>query len=160
MSVRASVSRVMTAEVATVRETDPLSHARTLMFERRVHHAPVVDEAGRLVGVLSSNDLLRAGPHDHFARPRDVEDAFGGRTVREVMTTDVVSVRPTDTIERAADLLAMGSFHALPVATEEGRVLGIVTTGDLLRYLAREIWEPRSPLARPSGVMVGNGGPP
>jgi CBS-domain-containing membrane protein len=158
MTLRASVSRVMTADVATVREADALSDARALMFERRIHHVPVVDDGGVLVGILSTNDLLRAGPHDHFARPRDVEDALATRTVGEIMTADVVSVRPTDTIERAASLLELGTFHALPVATEEGKVLGIVTTGDLLRYLARQAWEPDSPHARPSGVMIGNDG--
>jgi acetoin utilization protein AcuB len=148
----------MTADVATVRETDAISDARAAMFEHRIHHLPVVDEHGALVGILSTNDLLRAGPPDHFARPRDVEEAFGDRTVAEIMTTDVVSIRPTDTIERAAKLLEIGSFHALPVATEEGKVLGIVTTGDLLRYLARQAWSPDPPFTRAPGVMIGNHG--
>jgi CBS domain-containing protein len=148
----------MTADVATVREGDSISDARALMFERRIHHVPVVDEAEVLVGILSTNDLLRAGPPDHFARPQDVEEAFGSRTVGEIMTSDVVSVRPTDTIERAASLLELGTFHALPVATEEGKVLGIVSTGDMLRYLTQQAWGPDAPLSREPGVMIGNGG--
>jgi CBS domain-containing protein len=148
----------MTADVATVRETDAVSEARALMFERRIHHLPVVDEAGALVGVLSTNDLLRAGPHDHFAKPSDVEAALEGKTIGEIMTVDVVSIRPTDTIERAARLLEMGCFHCLPVANDSGKVLGIVTTGDLIRYLAAKAWEPSSPFDRAPGVMVGNGG--
>ena len=148
----------MTAGVATVRETDTIANARKLMFERRIHHLPVVDERDVLVGILSTNDLLRVGPHDHFARPRDVEEAMAGKAVAEVMTTDVVSVRPTDTIERAASLLELGTFHALPVATEAGKVLGIVTTGDLIRYLVRKAWEPSPPFARVPGAMIGNGG--
>lgn len=154
MSLRTPISVVMTSPPVTVRDTDSVADARALMFEHRFHHMPVVDATGTLVGILSSNDLLRVGPPDFFARPRDVDDALRTKRVGEAMTTEVVSVRPVDSLERAAHLLELGSFHCLPVATEDGHVIGIVTSGDVIRYLARKVWEPSSPYTRPPGMMV------
>jgi len=93
-------------------------------MEHSIHHLPVV-EGGSLVGILTTYDLWK-----NEIAPKD----YGKTRVDEVMTTGVVRISPIDKIGTAAELFLDNRFHALPVVAEENRLLGIVTSFDILHY--------------------------
>lgn len=126
------VSHIMTKNPYAAHIGQKPSEVRDAMTKGGFHHVPVVN-AGALVGMLTSTDLLRAtyevGTDDRM------NDAVldHTRSIEDLMEGDVQTLAPKDSIRSAFEILAEGRFHALPVV-EEGSLVGIVTTTDLLRY--------------------------
>lgn len=139
---------VMTTEVITVDPEWTVPAIAQLLRERGISGVPVVDGDGRLIGIVSDADLI-----GHVAvvgkRPRSWWlDLFSddsatareyvrthGRTARDVMTADVISVERTASLADVADTMRKHRVKRLPVV-DGGRLLGIVTRGDLLRGVA------------------------
>jgi CBS domain-containing protein len=115
------VTELMTNAVLTIRTDAPLEQAATEMRLGHVRHLPVVDLEGRVVGVLSSFDVMRAL-------------AQGNRLaqVRDVMSKQVVTVRDDSTASEAARQMRELKIGSLPVVDADGRLLGIVTETDFL----------------------------
>lgn len=115
------VTELMTNAVLTIRTDAPLEQAATEMRLGHVRHLPVVDLEGRVVGVLSSFDVMRAL-------------AQGNRhaQVRDVMSKQVVTVRDDSTASEAARQMRELKIGSLPVVDADGRLLGIVTETDFL----------------------------
>ena len=94
---------------------------------------------GEIIGMLSFTDLLRISFVD--AVDDDAEDVnaevYNLFTMRQVMTKNVVTITADTTIKQAATMFLESEFHALPVV-ENGKITGIVTTTDLLRYFISE----------------------
>ncbi len=118
------VKSVMNEAITVHPETDVRSAAR-LMIEKGLNHLPVVDERGVLVGIITSWDVAKA--------------VASGKTgkVGEIMTKRVITTHPNDAVEVAARKMEAHDISALPVVDENGRVLGIVTSEDLSKLLAR-----------------------
>jgi CBS domain-containing protein len=139
---------VMSVDVITVGPDDPASVARATMRRHRIRHLVVVD-GERLVGIVSERDL---GGTRGAASRRD-------RPVRDLMAADPVSASPATTLRQAANLMRGRTVGCLLVV-EGGRVVGIVTTTDLLDQLGRGATRPtvrteRPPLRRPPGSGIG-----
>jgi acetoin utilization protein AcuB len=129
MSVRDRMSR----RVTTVRPEARLSEAVLLMRTRKIRHLPVVDRAGRLVGMVTARDLRQAlfAP----AVQSETEDVLGlleTLAVGDVMTRSVLSVRAATSIRDAARLMHERKLGALPVVERE-RLIGLLTETDVLR---------------------------
>lgn len=128
-----TVDGIMTCEVVTVAPDTTLSDVRAQLHAGGFRHLLVVDE-GALVGVISDRDMLRAlSPFldTYSEKHRDVRTL--GRPAREIMRGDPISVAPGTDVEEAATLVLDHSISSLPVV-EDGEILGIVTTKDLLRH--------------------------
>jgi acetoin utilization protein AcuB len=117
------VGEVMTPRVETVSAGESAEVAQRNMRQKRIRHL-VVTSGRDVVGVVSDRDLKEAGSF------RQVE------TVGELMTSPVVTARPETTLRQAANLLRGRTIGCLPVL-DEGRLLGIVTTTDLLELIGR-----------------------
>jgi CBS domain-containing protein len=147
------VKDLVVRDVIAVHPDDPLSEALALMFENRVSAVPVVDQRERCKGILSTTDLvglfrkLTEGPvepdeMDRFAA--DLADAtqrsarLGQRQVAEVMTGDVVTVGMEDTLLTAAREMLRNRVHRLVVVDPFQRVIGILSTMDLLEAFSNE----------------------
>jgi CBS domain-containing protein len=140
------VEQIMTRKVITVTSATPLHEAARLMVEHAISGLPVVDGSGRLVGVLSEGDLImrqrrrerlpwwRLFFEDGERLARDYQKAVG-TTVGEVMTSAVISVSPDLPVESAATILDQHRVRRLPVVLE-GRLVGVVSRGDLIKALA------------------------
>lgn len=125
------ISDVMASEVTTVSPDSSLSDAADLMRARRVRYLPVINR-GRLVGLLSDLDLDAAWPSAATTLDvREIPYQLARVRVDSVMTRDVATVRPEAPILEAARLMRDWRIRALPVV-RLGRVVGIVTEGDLL----------------------------
>jgi acetoin utilization protein AcuB len=142
-----AVRDVMTRRPVTIDPDAPLATAAATMQERQLRHLPVVDDAGRLVGIVSDRDLQGAvvapALAEHLSasgrrRLRGLDGTLGELRVRDVMTCGVVTVPPAAPLAQAAALMFEGRFGCLPVV-EAGTLIGIVTERDVLRTLAETL---------------------
>ncbi len=119
-----TVATIMVREVITVSPDDSLQKVKELLINNRIHHVPVVEKDGKLVGIVTTYDLFKLGV-DH----RD----YPNTRVANVMTKILATVESTDKVGTAAEVFMEHLFHALPVV-EEGKLIGIVTSFDVPRY--------------------------
>ena len=119
------VQEVMTEGVQTVPQTMPARDAWNLMKTRSIHHL-VVTEGAEIVGLISDRDI--GGRSGALTR--------NGRTVADLMTNNVVMIDQDATVRKAANVMRGRTIGCLPV-TNKGRLIGIVTTADLLGLLGR-----------------------
>jgi CBS domain-containing protein len=122
-----TVGELMTRELVTLKETQNLAIADELLRLHRIRHLPVVRE-GKLVGLVTHRDLLRAAaqrPADPVQQPLWAAD---------IMNREVRTVRPDMALREAVKLMLDNKFGCLPVVGEDGKLLGIITEADLVRY--------------------------
>lgn len=130
----------MTSPVVTVGPDLSVKETARLLLRHSISAVPVVDEAGRLVGIVSELDLLLGDvPADPVAHVMPVEPdaAAPPRTVRDVMTRDVLALAEDADAADVARLMRESSLKSIPVLRGE-MVVGIVSRRDLLRSIARD----------------------
>jgi CBS domain-containing protein len=147
-----TVAEVMSHNPIVVRAETPLNEAVQIIAERRISGLPVVDDAGKLVGIISETDLMwqETGVTPpayimfldsviYLQNPatyeRDLHKALG-QTVREVMSKNPITISPDKTVKEAAQLMHDRNVHRLPVLDSAGQVIGILTRGDIIRAMA------------------------
>ncbi|MCO6487573.1 MAG: CBS domain-containing protein [Phaeodactylibacter sp.] len=131
-----TVADIMSRNVLFAHLGQSFTQLCRLFFEMDIHHLPVADDKGKLIGILSANDVLKAYGRKVPALKRADEAMLNENiTIYDLMTQDPVSVPPGTTLREAARLLAFHNIQSLPVVEGE-KVVGIVTSRDLIRYLA------------------------
>ncbi|UQU61875.1 CBS domain-containing protein [Couchioplanes caeruleus] len=138
------VDDVMTRDVVAVQTGTPYRAVVDLLISRRVSAVPVVTRFQRVVGIVSEADLMHkveaAGgrPRLVVSRRRRAEQAkAGARTAGDVMTSPVVTVLPSLSVAAAARRMHQAQVKRLPVEDDLGRLIGIVSRGDLLKVHLR-----------------------
>lgn len=126
---RMTLRDLMKRQVTTITPEDALHVAEGIMSLGELRHLPVVS-GGALVGILTHRDILQA-PVTFFGFATDPRAVLRALTVRDVMTTQVVSIEADATVSEAAQKLLKHKVGCLPVL-ERGALVGIVTTSDLL----------------------------
>jgi len=127
------VADVMQTQLQTIRCTDSLVDAIALLAESHVSGVPVVDDHGRLVGVLSNSDILETLAE--HTDPDEREAVFAETLVQEIMTPRPQTISPDALVKDAAQRMLYLEVHRLFVE-HEGRLAGVVSTTDLVRALA------------------------
>ncbi|ABY35679.1 MAG TPA: CBS domain-containing protein [Chloroflexus aurantiacus] len=150
---------VMTPNPTTIPATASLTQAALLMTEHDHKRLPVVDEAGRLVGMLSRSDLLQTVANT-FASSSEVLPGSiltTAKTVGEVMIRDVPTVTPETPLAETLDRILSTPRRRVVVVDQNRRVVGIISDGDILRRAAR----PVAPgLLQRFAVWIGGGARP
>jgi CBS domain-containing protein len=123
-----TVQEFMDTKVPTLSPSTPVLDAIDFLLKNRVTGAPVVDADGTLLGILTEKDCLRLVARS--PEPENVRDL-----VRDLMTTELVTIPPTMDIYYVAGLFLTKSFRRFPVVEEEGRLIGAVTRFDILRAI-------------------------
>jgi acetoin utilization protein AcuB len=124
----------MTEAVVVIDADRPVSEALECFMQYGFHHLPVVRQ-GRLVGMLSSADLMKLEffvPRNAADRARLLDDRF---RIEQIMRTPVTSRRAGVGVGEAAELIIDEGVHALPIVDDEDHVIGIVSTTDIIRSL-------------------------
>lgn len=132
----------MTKEVITIPSSTNILEAQKIMRESRVRRLPVVD-GGKLVGIVTYNDLLEASPSKATTLSRfELTYLLSKMTVAEIMTRHVVTVPPDVPIEEAALIMQKNQIGGLPVV-EEGKIVGIITESDIFGVFVETlgVWE-------------------
>jgi len=142
---------VMTTEVVTFTADEPITEAMTRLVDNGVDAGPVVDAEGKVVGMLSTGDLIVQESALHaptvinilgglFELPgskkrfeHELEQAVAV-DVEDAMTPDPITCGPDDTVEDIATLMHDNDISRVPVV-EDGRLVGIVARGDILRAI-------------------------
>lgn len=154
LSMTKTVADVMNRNPVTIQPEAPLQEAIKILAERRISGLPVVDQAGKLVGVISESDLMwqesGATPPAYImlldsviylenpARyERELHKALG-QTVGEVMTREVVTIAPEKPLRDAARLMHERSIRRLLVMDTEDQLVGILTRGDIVQLMASD----------------------
>ena len=131
-----SIGQVMHTQVNTVKPHDTLLRVDEIFKNKPIHHLPVVDDDGKVVGMISKTDYYLVQDTFTIFRLKDAErinkDIFRYLLVSEVMSQPVVTRSPEDTIASAVDIFRENRFHALPVVNAKKQLVGIVSVFDLL----------------------------
>jgi acetoin utilization protein AcuB len=125
----------MTTDPITITQDTSVMKASQIMRENNIRHLPVLDEDSKLVGIVSDRDLKEASPSK--ATTLDVHELYyllSELKVKDIMSRNVITVSPNDTIERAAVIMLERKVTGLPVV-DDGEVVGILAQGDVFRVL-------------------------
>lgn len=146
------VREIMTTDVITLKPDTEIVKATQILLDNRINGAPVVDENGRVIGILCQSDLIvqqkKLPLPSVFAFLESVFPLASSKkierevrkiaalTVADAMTPEPVSVEPGTDLETVAALMVDSNFHTLPVV-ENQRLVGVVGKEDVLRTLIR-----------------------
>jgi len=151
-----NVVEIMTHPVISVTPETAIAEVARLMLQHRISGLPVVDRSGAVVGIVTEGDLLRrteTGTQRHHARwvefliapgrlAREYSDA-NARKVGEVMTEEVATLAPQDTLDEVVRLMESHHIKRLPVISA-GRLVGIVSRANLIRALMHNMPKPEA----------------
>ncbi len=145
------VKEIMTSDVITVSTGDSVETCAKLMQEHNISGLPVLDEAGKVAGIVTEGDLIRRasrvkapgyleilGGLIYLGSPkRFVEELQRAMSLEagQLMSKNVISISPEDTVETAATLMVDKKISRLPVIDEQHRLVGIVSRRDIMGCL-------------------------
>lgn len=137
-----AIATIMTEEVLVVHPSDTLEKVQDIFQQNNIHHIPVVNAEREVVGILSKSDYHLLCDHlTLFGREWNLENNnrfFRSLLVEEVMTQQVAKLKKEDSIYMAAAFFRENLFHAIPIVDNENKLVGIVSTYDLLTYAFRD----------------------
>ena len=126
----------MTSPAVTVKSDLPFQEALQLMREKHFRRLPVVDNKGKLIGIVSERDLLYASPSPATSLSMwEINYLLSKIKVNRLMSTSVITTTPNDTIEDAAHLMVEHKIGGLPVLDENKQPVGVITETDIFRSL-------------------------
>ena len=143
-----NASAIMVSDVITVKPDDTVQDVAGLLLVNRISAAPVVDDSGKMVGIVSEGDLLRRGENrTEHERPWWLKLLMGreflaaefikeyGRKVADVMTREAISAEPDTPVTDIATLLERHRIKRVPIV-QNGKIVGIVSRANLIQALA------------------------
>ena len=152
-----NVSDIMTREVITAKENDPIVDVAHLISKNRIHSVPIVDDRGFLLGVVAESDFFTKSDSEdiyipsyiellqklRFLETAEPEEKEKVRTLLlakagDVMTKDVVTIEEGKDVHELLDIVRTTGFSSIPVVGVDMRLLGIVTVIDALEALVPE----------------------
>lgn len=141
---------IMSEELITVTPATPVIEAARILLDKRINGLPVLDEAGRLVGIICQSDLVAQQKRFPIpsvfnlldglipiSSPKGLEkemQKIAASRVAEAMSSNPETVNPEASLEEIATLMVSKGFHTLPVV-ERGKLVGIIGKEDVLRTL-------------------------
>ncbi|MGE5238392.1 MAG: CBS domain-containing protein [Chloroflexota bacterium] len=144
---------IMTKEVVTVKPSTTVEELAGLLVAHKISGAPVVDEKGHLVGIVTENDLISQNKRLHIPTVARLFDAYivlgsqtkiereikrmAAATVDEICVRKVITVSPDAPLDEIATIMAEKKVHLLPVV-EGKKLLGIIGKIDLIRAMSKE----------------------
>jgi acetoin utilization protein AcuB len=126
----------MSKSPITAKLTTSIMKAAKLMKENGFHRLPVVDEDGKLAGIVSDRDIKEASPSK--ATTLDMHELYyllSEIKVADIMTKSVIAVAPEDTVEKAAVIMLRHNVGGLPVVDPNNVVVGVITDSDIFKVL-------------------------
>jgi CBS domain-containing protein len=137
------VREIMTNDVTTLQEGDTMLDAAMIFARSSLRHLPVLRDSN-LVGVLTERDMKRFAPGlMSGVSSEKYNDLMENTPLAKVMTRDPLTLKPDQDVSDAADIFSTKRFGCLPVV-EDGKLVGIVTTTDMLKLLAQIIKDQRA----------------
>ncbi|MBK8625591.1 MAG: CBS domain-containing protein [Saprospiraceae bacterium] len=134
--LRIKVKEVMTSELITVKSDTILKDVNMIFEKENIHHVPVISIENKFLGIISKSDiLLLLDWGTKLSLPVSIRKNFfllTSNLAKDVMVTNVIKVSPDDTIQRCVQIFRENYFKALPVVDDNDKLIGIITTYDLM----------------------------
>ncbi len=143
---------IMTKDVITVHPQTPVRELATLLLNHKISGVPVVDEAGKVLGVVTESDLIFQNKKVHLPTAVAILDAFlflerpekleqemkkiAGSMAGDICSAELISVTPETPLDELATLMAEKKMHTLPVL-DGGRLAGVIGKSDIIRTIAQ-----------------------
>jgi CBS domain-containing protein len=132
------IKHIMSENVYSVQQGQPISEVFKILHSHNIHHVPVLD-GKTLVGIVSSTDLMQLSMGAQGYDSNQIWSFIDTQhELIDVMTADPKTLNESDTVRDAAQVLASGSYHSLPITDTERQVVGMVTSTDLINYLCEQ----------------------
>ena len=126
----------MNTDVVTVNEDTTMVKANIIMKENRIRGLPVVDGKGNLAGIVTDRDIKDASPSKATSLDiHEINYLISTIKVGHIMSTDLIYVKPDETVEFAAVLMLENKISTLPVVNDKQALIGIITQTDIFRAL-------------------------
>ncbi|MFD0048723.1 CBS domain-containing protein [Actinomycetes bacterium NPDC127524] len=150
------VNEIMIKNVFTAHPEQTIKELLTIMIENKIGGVPVIDENGKLLGMISDGDILRhISPrkqtiHDYFLHITVIPDVTLSTAVKTSLQQPVsrllnnrkiVTLSQEDDLSKAVSLISKHHFKKIPVVDTENRVVGVVSRGDAIRMIYKDIIE-------------------
>jgi predicted transcriptional regulator len=132
-----SVRDFMSSPVHAVEATALLSEVHAKMSDRGVSSLAVTDADGKTCGVITRTDLLKVGRRQAGSRRDAALLTFPNKSAAEVMTKDIVTVKPDDSVEQAADIMIKNGYHRIYVQ-DNGVTVGVLSTRDIMLVIGEK----------------------
>lgn len=138
-----TVKDVMSTHVIAVKQAAPYKEMAAMLHDQRVSAFPVIDDDCTVIGVISEADLLTKEalegtvPRTLLSLQERVRKQTNAVTAADLMTTPAVTIGPDETVTRAARLMFDKRVKRLPVTSEDGTLIGIVSRADVLSVYSR-----------------------
>jgi CBS domain-containing protein len=140
----------MTREVITVKKDTPLKEAAGLLAKLRIHGIPVIDDANKIVGIITESDFFTKDSSNIYlptfldfikGEPVDAEKGIDRAVleqktkVADIMTEECLTVKPELYLEQLIGLFKENNFNSFPVVDDSGVLVGIITVMDVIKLL-------------------------
>ena len=133
-----TVREWMSSPVLTVRAEAPISAAHATMKEHKVRRLAVVNAENQLIGIVTIGDVREASPSDATTLSIwELNYLWAQLTVGKIMSQNVITIKPNETIFEAANRMLDQKVSGLPVIDETGKLLGMITESDIFRMVVR-----------------------
>ena len=130
------VKEIMAREMKSVSPDTVLPEAHQVMTKNNIRRLPVVD-GDKLMGIVTLSDIQQASPSDATSLSVwELNYLLAKLTIKEIMTTSVVTIGEDDQVNKAANLMLENKFGGIPVVNSAGRLVGMVTESDIFRLVA------------------------
>lgn len=143
---------IMSQDVVTVNTNTSIRDLAALLLDRKISGAPVTDDSGKVIGVVTESDLIFQNKKIHLPTAVAILDAFlflerpekmekelkkiAGSKVGDICSHDLISVTPETSLEELATLMAEKKIHTLPVIAA-GKLVGVIGKSDIIRTIAQ-----------------------
>lgn len=143
---------IMTKEVITVKPETTIEELARLLMKQQISGAPVVDDKGKIVGIVTENDLISKNSRLHIPTILRLFDAYiplgtskmesdirkmAASTVEDICTKEIITVDEEASVEYIATIMTEKRIHILPVV-REGKLVGIIGKKDMIKGIAAE----------------------
>jgi CBS domain-containing protein len=126
----------MITDVITASPRMPMLKAHRTMREKGIRRMPVCNKKGKLVGIITRNDVRQAEPSEATTlNVWEINYLLARLKVKDIMSKKVFTIKADDTIKTAAEFMHDNQIGALPVVGDDGKLVGIITESDIFRIL-------------------------
>ena len=145
-----TAGEIMTRDVVTVRKETTIRELAELFTSRRISSAPVIDDKGDLIGIVTETDLVEQNKSLHIPTVISIFDwviylesgkkfekelkKMTGQTVGDIYSLEVEAIAPSTPVSEIADIMSSKKIHALPVV-EDRKVVGVIARIDMIRSM-------------------------
>lgn len=125
--------------VVTFHTHDDISYVAQTFYKKNISGAPVVDLEDRPIGVVSELDIIESVKKSRIEKLSQAKGLMEKTKVSEIMTKKVVTASPDASLTELADLMFKKDVNRIPIVDKNGKLLGLITRGDLLRGVYSQI---------------------